>query len=319
MFTSFDSHGLTWSLLLWSLIAFGSARPPDALHLAFPLTSWSCILNFTLDLFIALVCQSWLVDFCLTLNWLLFLVPLGQLMSWTQLYQWPFMIDLSHVTWSSIPLLDLFLGLLLTCPLVPLLALWLVSSSLWGEREGSGECWICIQPPHSPSLPWIPLKLVELCILNPWFPSGGSHPWGDDPPPGTLFRYHLHCVWLKAQGPWQSGGKRRKRSGGRFRLLKPPPQAAGVEGASALFTIPACKLLRFFPSLLVLVRPFPFWSPEWLIANLLGQTCVFCIRSLLPSWESIPWLSGSDNTHMSFFGGIALSIARPFRYTEHVK
>ena len=42
----FDSHGLIWSLLLWSLIVFGWARPPDALDLALPLTSWSCMLTF---------------------------------------------------------------------------------------------------------------------------------------------------------------------------------------------------------------------------------------------------------------------------------
>ena len=37
---------IDWSHLLWSLIVFGCARPPDALDLALPLTSWSCMLNF---------------------------------------------------------------------------------------------------------------------------------------------------------------------------------------------------------------------------------------------------------------------------------
>ena len=45
-FDSFDSHGLVWSHLPWSLIVFGRARPPDSLDLALPLTSCSCMLNF---------------------------------------------------------------------------------------------------------------------------------------------------------------------------------------------------------------------------------------------------------------------------------
>ena len=37
---------IDWSHLFWSWIVFGCARPPDALDLALPLTSWSCMLNF---------------------------------------------------------------------------------------------------------------------------------------------------------------------------------------------------------------------------------------------------------------------------------
>ena len=114
-----------------------------------------------------------------------------------------------------------------------------------------------IQPPHSPSLPWIPIWL-DLCILN--CSKGSPIPKGMDSLVPALYVYIFGACsrnfWLKAHvvlARWWSIGK-----GGRERLLKALPLAAGQ------------RALRPFTRLLSFTLYFHYHS--WSCATIWGSS-----------------------------------------------
>ena len=262
MFTSFDSHVLTWSHWFWSLTVLVHARPPDALDLALPLTSWSCMLNFytwppprsclskltcwllsdfeligvlgsarppdVLDLALPMTFRDWLVSRDLIIN------------SWT----WP--PPKAIVSLICLLCLDLELvHLTTTCPLVPLLALWLVASALhWGMWSWGGMLNLGYLTPRSNL--HIPLFTLNVPLLNVtcifWFaPKGVLSRKGWTPQFCILSCCSVPDLAQVQQDTAGLGSGSRKVEKGGASATENPPLDSWSEGTPAL--LPACLFL----------------------------------------------------------------------------
>ena len=245
---------------------------------------------FTLDLFLGLVCQSWFVDFCLTLNWLVCLVsarPPGALvlalpMTFHDIFNSIWFAHLTFLTCSWIPLLDLFLGFLLTCPLNAYLALWLVSSSTpaWGTWRLRGSVGFGVLNPngsnlHIPPLyPDIPFWLVELYILNRL--QGSSIPEGMNSLALYVNSAGLRLnLWLKTPRGLGSRSGIGKEGRGATDIAAPPPRQQVERGPPPF--LPACPLFTFLTTLLT---PESWATHRQIVWD--KFPCALCIQLHLP-------------------------------------